>query len=102
MSFPVFLENDATSACGAELVFGKGADHPDFVYFFVGSFIGGGVVLNSSLFKGRTGTAGALGPMPMPDGKGGTRQLIESASIFVLERSCGRPGSTRGPLVHLR
>lgn len=84
--FPVFLENDATSACAAELVFGKGADHTDFVYFFVGSFVGGGVVLNSSLYKGRSGTAGALGPMPIPDGKGGTRQLIESASIFVLER----------------
>ncbi len=84
--FPVFLENDATSACAAELVFGRGADHTDFVYFFIGSFIGGGVVLNSSLYKGRSGTAGALGPMPIPDGKGGTRQLIESASIFVLER----------------
>ncbi len=86
VAFPVFLENDATSACAAELVFGKGADHRDFVYFFIGSFVGGGVVLNSSLYKGRSGTAGALGPMPIPDGKGGTRQLIESASIFVLER----------------
>lgn len=98
LPFPVFLENDATSACGAELVFGKGADHPDFVYFFVGSFIGGGVVLNSSLYKGRTGTAGAIGPMPVPDGKGGTRQLIESASIFVLERKLKQAGIDPRPL----
>jgi predicted NBD/HSP70 family sugar kinase len=98
LSCPVFLENDATSACGAELVFGRGADHADFVYFFIGSFIGGGVVLNSSLFKGRTGTAGALGPMPIPDGKGGTRQLIESASIFVLERRLIEAGIDPRPL----
>ena len=90
--FPVFMENDATSACGAELVFGLGAHYPDFIYFFIGSFIGGGVVLNSSLIKGRTGTAGALGSMPVPDGKGGTRQLIEAASISVLERKLREAG----------
>jgi predicted NBD/HSP70 family sugar kinase len=82
---PVFLQNDATSACGAELVFGAGAGYPDFVYFYVGSFIGGGVVLNSSIFTGRTGTAGALGSMPVRNAAGETRQLLEIASIFVLE-----------------
>ena len=46
------LQNDATSACGAELVFGAGTRFPDFIYFFIGSFIGGGVVLNSSLLLG--------------------------------------------------
>jgi predicted NBD/HSP70 family sugar kinase len=91
--FPVFMENDATSACGAELVFGLGTQFPDFVYFFIGSFIGGGVVINSSLFKGKTGTAGALGSMPVPDGKGGTRQLIEAASISVLERMLREAGA---------
>ncbi|MEY9198829.1 CRP-like cAMP-binding protein [Sinorhizobium fredii] len=30
---PVFLQNDGTSACGAELAFGVGANYPDFVYF---------------------------------------------------------------------
>ena len=83
--YPVFLQNDATSACGAELVFGVGTRHTDFVYFFIGSFIGGGIVLNSSLYTGRTGNAGALGSMPVPDEKGGSRQLIDAASIFVLE-----------------
>jgi hypothetical protein len=56
VSYPVFLQNDATSACGAELVFGVGPSYPDFVYFFIGSFIGGGIVLNSAIFSGRTGT----------------------------------------------
>lgn len=83
--YPVYLQNDATSACGAELVFGVGARYPDFVYLFIGSFIGGGIVLNSSIFVGRTGTAGAIGPLPVRDRNGETRQLLKIASIFVLE-----------------
>ncbi len=84
--YPVFLQNDATSACGAELVFGKGSIYQDFVYFFVGSFIGGGIVLNSAIYSGRTGTAGAVGPLPVLGRNGEPRQLLEIASIFVLER----------------
>lgn len=63
--FPVFQQNDATAACGAELVFGLGPNYSDFAYFFIGSFIGGGVVLNQALYAGRTGNAGAFGSMPV-------------------------------------
>jgi predicted NBD/HSP70 family sugar kinase len=83
---PVYIQNDATSACGAELVFGVGPSYPDFVYFFIGSFIGGGIVLNSAVFSGRTGTAGALGPLPVRGPGGENRQLLDIASIFVLEK----------------
>ncbi|MGL4489827.1 MAG: ROK family protein [Rhizobiaceae bacterium] len=99
-SFPVFLQNDATSACGAELVFGAGSRYPDFIYFFIGSFIGGGVVLNSSLYTGRTGNAGAFGSMPVPNGTGGSQQLIEAASIFVLENTLLEAGIDPSPLWH--
>lgn len=84
-SYPVYLQNDATSACGAELMFGQGKAYTDYVYYFIGTFIGGGIVLNSSVFTGRTGTAGAIGPLPVRDENGKTRQLIDVASIFVLE-----------------
>lgn len=85
VSYPVFLQNDATSACGAELVFGLGQHYPDFLYVFIGSFIGGGVVLNSALFSGRTGAAGAIGPLPVQGRDGSTVPLLKIASIFVLE-----------------
>jgi len=85
VAYQVFLQNDATSACGAELVFGIGPSYPDFVYFFIGSFIGGGIVLNSAIFSGKTGTAGAIGPLPVRGKNGETLQLLEIASIFVLE-----------------
>jgi predicted NBD/HSP70 family sugar kinase len=98
VSYPVFLQNDATSACGAELVFGIGPHYPDFVYFFIGSFLGGGIVLNSSVFVGRTGTAGALGPLPVRGRNGENRQLLEIASIFVLENLLRDHGFDPRPL----
>lgn len=98
MSHPVYLRNDATSACGAELVFGAGQRYPDFVYFYIGSFIGGGIVVNSSLFVGRTGTAGAIGPLPVRDKHGQTRQLLDIASIFVLENLLRERGLDPQPL----
>jgi predicted NBD/HSP70 family sugar kinase len=96
--YPVFSQNDATAACGAELVFGRGADHPEFVYFFIGSFVGGGVVLNSAVYTGRTGNAGALGSMPVPSANGHAHQLIEEASIFVLEGMLRERGIDPSPL----
>ncbi|ACM25357.1 ROK family transcriptional regulator [Agrobacterium sp. SHOUNA12C] len=96
--YPVYLQNDATSACGAELVFGVGPHYPDFVYFFIGSFLGGGIVLNSSIFVGRTGTAGALGPLPVRGRNGETLQLLEIASIFVLENLLRDHGFDPQPL----
>ena len=68
LPYPVYVQNDATAACGAELAFGNHPGLLDFVYFYVGAFVGGGLVLNGGLFTGRTGNAAALGSMPVPDG----------------------------------
>ena len=82
---PVFVENDATAACRAEHVYGRGKDFSDYAYFFVGAFIGGGVVLNDSVYPGARNNAGAFGSLPMPKADGGVEQLIDSASIYRLE-----------------
>src|SRR5215475_13153503 len=91
---PVHLCNDATAACAAELTFGNGGHYRDYVYFFVGSFVGGGVVLNGSLFQGRTGNAGALGSLPIPaaGAPNAAQQLIRSASLYVLEKKLAARG----------
>ncbi|UNK38023.1 ROK family transcriptional regulator [Shinella sp. H4-D48] len=98
VSYPVTLQNDATSACAAELVFGRGQHYPDFLYLFIGSFIGGGVVLNSALFTGRTGTAGAIGPLPVQGRDGETVQLLKIASIYRLENLLREAGIDPVPL----
>lgn len=90
VSMPVFLCNDATSACAAEHFFGEGWQFRDFIYVFIGSFIGGGLVLEGNLFMGRRGNAGAIGSVPMlrvdAAGVRSHQQLIRSASIFILEQ----------------
>jgi predicted NBD/HSP70 family sugar kinase len=98
LPFPVHLQNDATAACGAELVFGAGADLRDFIYFHVGAFIGGGLVLGGGLFAGRTGNAAALGSMPVRDAAGGVAQLIDVASLAALERRLRAAGQAADAL----
>lgn len=88
---PISVENDATAACRAELTFGPARRHRDNVYFFVGAFIGGGIVLNGSVFTGARGTSGGFGPMRIPDEPGGTR-LVDHASLAVLERLVRQAG----------
>ncbi len=98
LPFPVYVENDATAACGAELVFGGRSATRDFLYFYIGSFIGGGIVINGSLFRGRLGNAGALGSMLVSDGEGQVRQLIDIASVHVLEQWLKQEGRDPTPL----
>lgn len=86
LGFPVFLQNDATAACSAELVFGEDEQPSDFLHFYVAFFIGGGVVLDGRLFQGPNGNAGAVGSMPVPDKTGRMRQLIDLASLVTLEQ----------------
>lgn len=81
---PVYIQNDATAACGAELVFGTGERPSDFLYFYIGFFIGGGLVLNQRLFTGRTGNAAGVGPMPVPGPDGRSHRLMTVASLSTL------------------
>jgi predicted NBD/HSP70 family sugar kinase len=87
--YPATLCNDATAACAAELFFGQAWRHGDFLYFYLGAFVGGGLVLNGSLYPGRTGNAAALASMPV--GSPPT-QLIARASICQLERRVAATG----------
>lgn len=82
---PVHMVNDATAACRAEHVFGIGREFRDYVYFFIGAFIGGGIVLDHAVFEGNQRNAGAFGPLPITDIAGNPGQLIDLASIRGLE-----------------
>ena len=95
---PVYVQNDATAACGAELVFGTGERPKDFLYFYFGYFIGGGLVLNGQLFTGRTGNAAGVGPMPVPGPDGRMRRLLSVASMSTLADAMA---ATQEPTDHL-
>jgi predicted NBD/HSP70 family sugar kinase len=86
--WPVHLCNDATAACAAELAFGNRARYANFLYVFFATLIGGGVVLDGSLYPGRAGYAGSIGSMLVPDSgsaKDFAQRLIRRASIYILE-----------------
>ena len=83
---PVRMVNDATAACQAEHIFGIGREYRDYVYFFVGAFIGGGIVLDHAVFEGNQRNAGAFGSLVVADRAGTARPLIDVASIRSLER----------------
>jgi predicted NBD/HSP70 family sugar kinase len=85
--FPVYLKNDASAACGAELVFGEKDRPSDFLYFFIGFFVGGGLVVDNALYTGRTGNAAALGSIPLGMSGSQTRQLVDVASLASLENA---------------
>ncbi|MEL6521583.1 MAG: ROK family transcriptional regulator [Pseudomonadota bacterium] len=82
---PVYLVNDATAACHAEHLYGLGKNYRDFAYFYIGSFVGGGIVLNGTVFEGNQGNAGALGSMRTTGPLGESQQLIDTASLHLLE-----------------
>jgi predicted NBD/HSP70 family sugar kinase len=86
LGLPVTVGNDATAACGAELLFGQAGRFTDFLYIYIGTFVGGGLVLEGRVVNGRTGNAAAIGSLPMRDGPGDRLgQLIDWASLQVLE-----------------
>ncbi|WP_434063283.1 ROK family transcriptional regulator [Gemmobacter denitrificans] len=94
VGLPVTIQNDATAACGAELVFGTSEKPNDFLYFYCGFFIGGGLVINGQLFTGRNGNAAGVGPMPVPGRDGRMRRLLTVASLSTLAgalESAGQP-----------
>lgn len=88
----VWIINDATAACYAENVFGQGQEVRDYAYFFIGSFIGGGITLNHTVFEGNLGNAGALGSLQSRDAQGRNVQLIDTASLHILEREIADSG----------
>jgi predicted NBD/HSP70 family sugar kinase len=90
--WPVIPCNDATAACAAELLLGRGRQYRDFAYFYVGYFIGGGVVLNGHVFNGPKGNAGAFASVPVQRPSGGSEQLVRSASLYLLERQMREAG----------
>lgn len=92
LDVPVYCQNDASCACGAELVFGTRDRPASFLHFFVGYFVGGGIVLDNRLVAGPTGNAGALGSMPIPVQGNKTRQLVEVASLASLENMVQKRG----------
>ena len=70
IGLPVVVENDANAAAWAEFRFGAGRDARDLVCVTVGPGIGGGIVLDGALYRGRFGIGAEFGHMRVvPNGR---------------------------------
>ncbi|HBS29909.1 MAG TPA: hypothetical protein DEB06_10790 [Phycisphaerales bacterium] len=78
---PVLLDNDVNVAVYGENKLGAGKDARDLLGVWVGTGVGGGLVLNGSLYYGGFGTAGEIGQMILfPRAALGHRTVEESCS----------------------
>lgn len=89
---PVMIENDASAAAVAELVYGLGKRYSDFLHISLSTFVGGGLVLDGTLQTGPNGNTAAYGPFPVthsrlnsvPKPAGKFEVLLHRASIYTL------------------
>lgn len=66
---PVACDNDVRAAAGAESA-AAGADRGSLLYLSVGTGVGGAVVADGHMVRGRAGIAGHLGHLPSPEAAG--------------------------------
>jgi len=60
-NIPTILENDVKTLTLGECLFGKGVKHQNLVNLWIGDGIGAGIILNGSLIRGVTASAGEVG-----------------------------------------
>ncbi len=63
LSIPTFVDNDVNVGTLGEYAFGAGQETKNLVGIFVGTGIGGGIILDGKLFHGINKTAGEVGHM---------------------------------------
>ena len=56
----VFVENDANAAAWAEHILGASKSMADSIMITLGTGVGGGIIINNKLFKGKNGAAGEM------------------------------------------
>ena len=64
----VSFENDVNLAALGELALGAGRDLRNFVFLWVGTGVGVGIVIEGELYRGAGGAAGEIGYMPVGAG----------------------------------
>jgi len=66
LGLPVWVENDGNAAAIGESLVGVGRWAKDFVYLYIATGLGGGVILNGELLRGKHGNAGEVAQLLPP------------------------------------
>lgn len=94
---PVWFAKDTLAASVAELLNGQGRRLSHYLYVFVGTFIGGALVLGGQIHSGPRGNAGAIGSLPTGMAHAAATptapaQLLQLASGWQLEQALVHAG----------
>jgi glucokinase len=70
LGIPIFVDNDVNIGVAGEHAYGAGAGAEHMVGIFVGTGIGGGVIIKGEMYYGSRGAAGEIGHMVVqPEGR---------------------------------
>lgn len=106
--FPIFLDNDANVAALAEHRAGAGAGCRQMLMITIGTGIGGGIIIDGSVYRGADGSAAEMGHMvidvngPECPGACGARGCFEAMASgialkrYALEAAASGPDSQLG------
>lgn len=97
LRLPVIVENDVNALAVAELLYGLGTSHENFLVLTIGRGIGAAVVSDGQVLRGAHGGAGEVGHIPVqPDGplctcgnRGCLEALIGSDGLLSRARQLG-------------
>ncbi len=101
--YPVLVDKDVTSAAVAETWAGGPSGAGSFIFMYMGTGIGCGLVLNDEVVRGTSGNAGEIGHIMVdPDGPPcdcGMRGCVKSSCIPQAQvAEAAREGILEGPL----
>ena len=65
IKLPVFIDNDAKLMCLAESKAGSAAGYSNALCITLGTGVGGGLIINGSLYRGKDNAAGEFGHLPI-------------------------------------
>ena len=85
LGLAVMLDNDVNAMSLGEFVFGAGKGSRNIVCLTLGTGVGGGIIIDSKLYRGGSMTAGEIGHMPINE----TGPICNCGGIACLERYIG-------------
>ena len=87
----VVVENDANAGAIAELRAGAGKSLTNFLYITLGTGVGGGIIIDRSLYTGPHGDAGEVGHIYIPSESGPVALEHVIGRLGILQRYGGGP-----------
>jgi glucokinase-like ROK family protein len=91
-NIPTKVENEANAGCYGEQLYGAGKNIANLIYLSIGIGIGGGIIINNTLYTGTSGISGEMGHLTIesngkkcPCGNSGCWELYASESALLEE-----------------